>query len=298
MQSYHLSLIWNDRPRAHTGFGWGCATRILSCELSNSDIGTSVIIITNRIKKTNDKNLSGESAVVFCRDERESCAQILRASRLRSEKITAVWGNTLTWWLEPARYSDHERLRPSDIAPRVKVDQTGHPVGWISLVTFRPVSAVYKDLPVTVKSSQPFQLGFISIQSNRSQVWKGIKMNSISVGFNSCRGDFSCLTYKINYWKYFQFLLLTVLAYTLAAPTSYVGGKSSTAYSSPSPIVTILKQISQYNDDGSYTFGYENSDGSFRIENMYSNGYLTGRYGYIDSNGQPQETGKSYVCWY
>lgn len=30
--------------------------------------------------------------------------------------------------------------------------------------------------------------------------------------------------------------------------------------------VSILKQINKVNDDGSYTFGYEASDGSFKVE--------------------------------
>lgn len=75
----------------------------------------------------------------------------------------------------------------------------------------------------------------------------------------------------------------------LAAPATYVTGKSATAYTAP--VATILNQISQFNDDGSYTFGYENSDGSFRIETMDVNGYITGKYGYVDAYGQPQETG-------
>ncbi|XP_046439323.1 uncharacterized protein LOC124190597 [Daphnia pulex] len=85
-------------------------------------------------------------------------------------------------------------------------------------------------------------------------------------------------------------LLLTLtVAYSLATPTNYVNSKSSTA-SYATPAVTILKQINQLNEDGSYTFGYEASDGSFRFENMDANGYLTGRYGYVDSYGKTQET--------
>ncbi|EFX89729.1 hypothetical protein DAPPUDRAFT_94766 [Daphnia pulex] len=85
-------------------------------------------------------------------------------------------------------------------------------------------------------------------------------------------------------------LLLTLtVAYSLATPTNYGSSKSSTT-SYAAPAVTILKQINQLNEDGSYTFGYEASDGSFRFENMDANGYLTGRYGYVDSYGKTQET--------
>ena len=45
--------------------------------------------------------------------------------------------------------------------------------------------------------------------------------------------------------------------------------------------VAILKQVQLVNDDGSYTFGYENQDGSFRVENKDKNGYITGKYGYV-----------------
>ncbi|KAI9557116.1 hypothetical protein GHT06_016914 [Daphnia sinensis] len=84
-------------------------------------------------------------------------------------------------------------------------------------------------------------------------------------------------------------MLLFAVAYTLASPANYVTSKSS-ATSYASPAVTILKQINQLNDDGSYTFGFEASDGSYRVENMDVNGYMTGKYGYIDAYGQAQET--------
>ncbi|KAK4016510.1 hypothetical protein OUZ56_031466 [Daphnia magna] len=61
--------------------------------------------------------------------------------------------------------------------------------------------------------------------------------------------------------------------------------------------VPIIKQINKVNDDGSYTFGYEAGDGSFRIEKKELNGHVKGKYGYIDETGTLQvleyETGKS-----
>jgi hypothetical protein len=75
-------------------------------------------------------------------------------------------------------------------------------------------------------------------------------------------------------------------------PTNYGSiSKSSTTSYAAVPAVTILKQINELNEDGSYTFGYEASDGSFRLENMDANGYLTGRFGYVDSFGEMQEMG-------
>jgi len=52
--------------------------------------------------------------------------------------------------------------------------------------------------------------------------------------------------------------------------------------------------MQQFNEDGSYTFGYENSDGSFRMENRDASGFVVGRYGYIDTNGVTQEIGSIF----
>lgn len=41
--------------------------------------------------------------------------------------------------------------------------------------------------------------------------------------------------------------------------------------------VPIIKQINKVNDDGSYTFGYEAGDGSFRIEKKELNGHVKGK---------------------
>ena len=56
-----------------------------------------------------------------------------------------------------------------------------------------------------------------------------------------------------------------------------------------------MKQIYQVNDDGSYTFGYEADDGTYRVENRDDSGYITGKYGYLDSAGSLQEIGKFRV---
>ncbi len=44
------------------------------------------------------------------------------------------------------------------------------------------------------------------------------------------------------------------------------------------PPVPILKSINKVNDDGSYTFGYEAGDGSFRIEKKELNGHVKGKF--------------------
>lgn len=40
------------------------------------------------------------------------------------------------------------------------------------------------------------------------------------------------------------------------------------------------------NDDGSYTYGYEASDGTFKLETRFADGTVQGKYGYIDVNGE------------
>jgi len=52
----------------------------------------------------------------------------------------------------------------------------------------------------------------------------------------------------------------------------------------PTP-VPILKQINRHNEDGSYTYGYEAADGSFKIETKAANGEVKGKYGYVDDTG-------------
>ncbi|XP_065573748.1 uncharacterized protein LOC136035723 [Artemia franciscana] len=50
-------------------------------------------------------------------------------------------------------------------------------------------------------------------------------------------------------------------------------------------VVPILKQINQVSNDGSYTFGYEAGDGSFKVETRDPLGNINGRYGFIDPEG-------------
>lgn len=50
--------------------------------------------------------------------------------------------------------------------------------------------------------------------------------------------------------------------------------------------VAILKQINRVNDDGSYTFGYEAADGSFKIETRDVKGNVKGMFGFINENGE------------
>ncbi|XP_074108791.1 cuticular protein 97Ea [Cotesia typhae] len=53
----------------------------------------------------------------------------------------------------------------------------------------------------------------------------------------------------------------------------------------PTPPVAILKQINRHNEDGSYTYGFEGADGSFKIETKLANGEVKGKYGFVDDTG-------------
>ncbi|XP_011879542.1 PREDICTED: uncharacterized protein LOC105568454 [Vollenhovia emeryi] len=53
--------------------------------------------------------------------------------------------------------------------------------------------------------------------------------------------------------------------------------------------VPILKQINKHNEDGSYSYGYEAADGSYKIESKYPNGEVHGKYGFVDDTGNVRE---------
>lgn len=65
-----------------------------------------------------------------------------------------------------------------------------------------------------------------------------------------------------------------------------LAGAAAQQYTTPVP---ILKQINKYNDDGSYSYGYEAADGTYKIESKYPNGEVFGKYGYYDDQGQLRE---------
>lgn len=53
--------------------------------------------------------------------------------------------------------------------------------------------------------------------------------------------------------------------------------------------VPILKQINRHNEDGSYSYGYEGADGSYKIETKSATGEVKGKYGYVDDSGNLRE---------
>merc|ERR1739846_40912 len=51
------------------------------------------------------------------------------------------------------------------------------------------------------------------------------------------------------------------------------------------PLIPILRSIDRQNPDGSYTYGYESGDGTYKIETRYTTGEVKGKYGYFDDTG-------------
>lgn len=50
--------------------------------------------------------------------------------------------------------------------------------------------------------------------------------------------------------------------------------------------MAYLIVLSRHNEDGSYTYGYEGADGSFKIETKLATGEVKGKYGYVDETGK------------
>ncbi|CAL1677086.1 unnamed protein product [Lasius platythorax] len=69
--------------------------------------------------------------------------------------------------------------------------------------------------------------------------------------------------------------------------TNDVPARQSAAPANPKPTpVAILKQINRHNEDGSYTYGFEGADGSFKIETKLPTGDVKGKYGFVDDTGK------------
>lgn len=70
----------------------------------------------------------------------------------------------------------------------------------------------------------------------------------------------------------------------MTTPTAADGGGGGG--NDPKPDVTVLKRIDKVNDDGSYTLGYEASDGSFKLETRDVAGNVKGMFGFVDEAGR------------
>ncbi|XP_040174029.1 pollen-specific leucine-rich repeat extensin-like protein 1 [Anopheles arabiensis] len=74
---------------------------------------------------------------------------------------------------------------------------------------------------------------------------------------------------------------------TTAAPVA--ARQKAPASESRAPPVQTIRNYSKVNDDGSFTFGYEAADGSFKEETRGTDCVVRGKYGYIDPDGNKRE---------
>ncbi|KAL5234161.1 hypothetical protein ACI65C_001571 [Semiaphis heraclei] len=82
-------------------------------------------------------------------------------------------------------------------------------------------------------------------------------------------------TTTMNHFRVFTALAAFCACGALAAPA----GQQHT-------VIPILKQVNRQNEDGSYSYGYENADGTYKIETKYPSGEVYGKYGYVDESGK------------
>merc|ERR1712001_136486 len=75
----------------------------------------------------------------------------------------------------------------------------------------------------------------------------------------------------------------TISTTTPSSPSTTTPSTTTTTTEHP---VVILKQVNDINEDGSYTVGYEASDGTFRLETKDAEGNVEGKYGFLDENGE------------
>lgn len=72
------------------------------------------------------------------------------------------------------------------------------------------------------------------------------------------------------------------------AKSTTVAPRTKDPGTKPPPVQTI-RNYSKVNDDGSFTFGYEAADGSFKEETRGTDCVVRGKYGYIDPDGNKRE---------
>ncbi|XP_066593975.1 putative mediator of RNA polymerase II transcription subunit 12 isoform X2 [Prorops nasuta] len=68
-----------------------------------------------------------------------------------------------------------------------------------------------------------------------------------------------------------------------------VSPRSKDLHASKPPPVQTIRNYNKVNDDGSFTFGYEAADGSFKEETRGTDCVVRGKYGYIDPDGNKRE---------
>jgi len=81
-------------------------------------------------------------------------------------------------------------------------------------------------------------------------------------------------------------VFLIFSAFNLALGQNRLQIEQQTTSTTPVP---ILRQVNQQNEDGSFTYGYENADGTYKIETRDASGQVKGKYGYYDNEGTLRE---------
>lgn len=77
----------------------------------------------------------------------------------------------------------------------------------------------------------------------------------------------------------------TVRPLSRASTLGSIGPRTKEPEAKAPPVATI-RNYNKVNDDGSFTFGYEAADGSFKEETRGTDCVVRGRYGYVDPEGK------------
>merc|ERR1712025_1369658 len=72
---------------------------------------------------------------------------------------------------------------------------------------------------------------------------------------------------------------------TSLAPSTSPTPAPTTTTTTPAP-PSIIKQINEINEDGTYTVGFEAADGTFKLETRDEEGNVEGKYGFLDESGE------------
>lgn len=75
----------------------------------------------------------------------------------------------------------------------------------------------------------------------------------------------------------------------IASSRAISAGRAKVKETSKQPPVQTIRNYSKVNDDGSFTFGYEAADGSFKEETRGTDCVVRGKYGYVDPDGNKRE---------
>merc|ERR1712026_601812 len=80
--------------------------------------------------------------------------------------------------------------------------------------------------------------------------------------------------------------ILAVLGVVVADTSVWANPQRTSTSTTPVP---ILRYIDRQNTDGSYTFGFEGADGTYKLETRHPDGRVKGKYGYFDPEGNFRE---------